>query len=142
MLSLFVTLLTIVLFLDCLFLMLLILMQLPKKEAGLGQAFGSTATDALFGAGSGNVLTKATKYAAGAFFALAIILSILGPRTDESKMRLKRLRETTSSPAAPQAATPAPAPQTPAVPSGLTLLGTNTTSSAQPAATNAAPAKP
>lgn len=142
MLSLFVTLLTIVLFINCLFLMLLILMQLPKKEAGLGQAFGSTATDALFGAGSGNVLTKATKYAAGAFFALAIILSILGPRTDEAKMRLKRLRQATSTPAAAPTAMPAPAAPTPAVPSGLTLLGTNAPPATPPAASNAAPAKP
>ena len=35
-----------------LFLILLVLVQLPKKEAGLGQAFGSGATDALFGSGS------------------------------------------------------------------------------------------
>ncbi|MCX8156860.1 MAG: preprotein translocase subunit SecG [Verrucomicrobiae bacterium] len=140
MLSLFVTLLTIVLFLNCLFLILLILMQLPKKEAGLGQAFGSAATDTLFGAGSGNVLTKATKYAAGLFFALAIILSILGPRTDESRVRMKRMRQATSSPVAAQPAAPAPA--APQLPSGLTLLGTNT-APAQPApASNAAPAKP
>jgi preprotein translocase subunit SecG len=142
MLSLFVTLLTIVLFLDCLFLMLLILMQLPKKEAGLGQAFGSSATDALFGAGSGNVLTKATKYAAGVFFALAITLSILGPRTDEAKVRLKRMRQATSTPVATQPAAPAPAAQPQALPSGLTLLGTNPAPAAQPAASNAAPAKP
>ncbi len=141
MLSLFVTLLTIVLFLDCLFLMLLILMQLPKKEAGLGQAFGSTATDALFGAGSGNVLTKTTKYAAGVFFGLAIILTILGPRTDEAKVRLKRMRQATSTPVATQPAAAAPAPATPTLPSGLTLLGTNPPD-AQPAASNAQPANP
>lgn len=141
MLSLFVTLLTIVLFLDCLALMLLILMQLPKKEAGLGQAFGSSATDALFGAGSGNALTKATKYAAGVFFALAILLSILGPRVDESKVRLKRMRQSTAAPVATTPATPAPAPVTPAMPQGLTLLGTNVPP-ARPADSNAAPAQP
>ena len=32
--------LTVILFLDCLFLVLLVLVQLPKKEAGLGTAFG------------------------------------------------------------------------------------------------------
>ena len=54
-------------FLDCILLVLLVLLQLPKKEAGAGMAFGGAATDALFGAGSGNVLTKITKYVAGHF---------------------------------------------------------------------------
>jgi preprotein translocase subunit SecG len=69
--------LTFILIVDCLFLILLVLVQLPKKEAGLGQAFGGGATDALFGAGSGNALTKLTKYATGIFFVLTLSLSIL-----------------------------------------------------------------
>lgn len=69
--------LTFILIVDCLFLMLLVLVQLPKKEAGLGQAFGGGATDALFGAGSGNALTKLTKYATGVFLLLTLSLSIL-----------------------------------------------------------------
>ena len=78
MLPFFIYFLTAVLVLDCLFLILLVLVQLPKKEAGMGQAFGGAATDALFGAGSGNVLTKATKWAAGIFFGLAITLTLMG----------------------------------------------------------------
>lgn len=70
-------LLTFLLVLDCLVLILLVLIQLPKKEAGMGQAFGGGATDALFGAGSGNALTKLTKYTAGIFFALTLLISIL-----------------------------------------------------------------
>src|SRR5271167_2191790 len=70
-------LLTVVMVLDCLILMFLVLIQLPKKEAGAGLAFGAGATDALFGAGSGNVLTKITKYSAGIFFVLAIALSVM-----------------------------------------------------------------
>ncbi len=69
--------LTFIMVVDCLLLILLILVQLPKKEAGAGLAFGGAASDALFGAGSGTVLTKVTKYAAGTFFALAIGLAIL-----------------------------------------------------------------
>src|SRR4051812_49873892 len=69
---------TVLLILDCLFLTLLILVQLPKKEAGMGQAFGGAATDALFGAGSGNALTKLTKWAAGIFFVLAVTLTLMG----------------------------------------------------------------
>jgi preprotein translocase subunit SecG len=70
-------LLTFVLVLDCLVLTLLVLIQLPKKEAGMGQAFGGGATDALFGAGSGTALTKMTKYAAGIFFGLTLLISVL-----------------------------------------------------------------
>ena len=70
-------LLTVVMVLDCLALIFLVLIQLPKKEAGAGLAFGGSATDALFGAGSGNVLTKITKYAATIFFVLAIVLSLM-----------------------------------------------------------------
>lgn len=75
--TIFIWLLTFVLIIDCLLLTLLVLIQLPKKEAGLGQAFGGGTTDALFGAGSGNALTKLTKYAAGIFFALTLLISIL-----------------------------------------------------------------
>src|SRR3974377_679185 len=70
-------LLTVAMVLDCVALMFLVLIQLPKKEAGAGLAFGGAATDALFGAGSGNVLTKITKYAATTFFVLAVLLSVM-----------------------------------------------------------------
>lgn len=70
-------LLTFLLVLDCLFLMLLILIQLPKKEAGLGTAFGSSTTDALFGAGTGTALTKLTRYAASGFLLIALTLSVM-----------------------------------------------------------------
>src|SRR5262249_54879985 len=73
-------LLTFFMIVDCVVLILLILIQLPKKEAGAGLAFGGAASDALFGAGSGNVLTKITKYSAIIFFAMAIFLSIIQSR--------------------------------------------------------------
>src|SRR5215467_6154497 len=73
-------LLTLVMVLDCLVLVLLVLIQLPKKEAGAGLAFAGAASDALFGAGSGTVLTKITKYAATTFFVMAVVLSILQSR--------------------------------------------------------------
>src|SRR5215203_2176920 len=88
--------LTAVLVIDCIFLVLLVLVQLPKKEAGMGQAFGGAATDALFGAGSGNVLTKATKWGAGIFFILAIILTVMGTyKTTGSSGRLQKLMSQT-----------------------------------------------
>jgi preprotein translocase subunit SecG len=73
----FIGLLTFVLVLNCLVLIFLVLIQLPKKDAGAGLAFGGAATDALFGAGSGNMLTKITKYAAVLFFVLAIGLGMM-----------------------------------------------------------------
>src|SRR5882672_237701 len=77
---------TFLLVLDCLVLMLLVLIQLPKKEAGMGQAFGGGATDALFGAGSGSALTKMTKYTAGAFFVLTLLISLIFGHQNRSKL--------------------------------------------------------
>jgi preprotein translocase subunit SecG len=134
-------LLTFLLVLDCLLLVLLILIQLPKKEAGVGVAFGGAATDALFGAGSGNVLTKATKYAAACFFVLAVTLSVLQShfyhRTSTEFRRELEQQGLTPPAAAPAAAPAAPAATTPEVPvttTGINLLtpvvpGTNAPSS-------------
>ena len=88
--------LTVVLVLDCLFLILLILIQLPKKEAGAGIAFGGAATDALFGAGSGTALTKITKYCAGVFLGLALFLSILNAQRGGSDSLANKLRQKAS----------------------------------------------
>ena len=85
--SLLIGLLTFILVTNCLFLLLLILVQLPKKEAGIGTAFGGGATDALFGAGSGNVLTKLTKYSSGIFLGLALLLSVLIVRQNNDRSR-------------------------------------------------------
>jgi len=79
-----IALLTVALVLDCLLLALFILMQLPKKEAGVGMAFGGGAADALFGAGSGNALSNMTKYTATAFFVLVFSLSILNTHARHS----------------------------------------------------------
>src|SRR5438477_1683748 len=72
----FIILLTAAMVIDCVILVFLVLLQLPKKEAGAGVAFGGGATDALFGAGSGNMLTKITKWVAGIFFALCLVLAM------------------------------------------------------------------
>jgi preprotein translocase subunit SecG len=97
---------TAIMVLDCLFLILLVLVQLPKKEAGMGQAFGGGATDALFGAGSGNVLTKTTKWGAAIFFVLAIMLTIMGTmKTSGGGGRLQKLMNQ-NKPAAPAVTAP------------------------------------
>jgi preprotein translocase subunit SecG len=102
--------LTFILIVDCLLLVLLVLVQLPKKDAGAGLAFGGAASDALFGAGTGNVLTKATKYAAGLFFVLALVLSAMQIRYyhrtgTEFREQLERQAPVTA-PIAPPAGTP------------------------------------
>src|SRR5438270_6302406 len=79
--------LTFILVVNCLFLMLLVLVQLPKKEAGAGLAFGAGAVDTLIGAGSGNALTKMTKYAAGSFLGLAVLMAVLNGQRHQAPAR-------------------------------------------------------
>src|ERR1700739_4746622 len=69
--------LTFALVINSLLLILLVLVQLPKKDAGAGLAFGSGAADALFGAGSGNALTKITTYGTVVFLVLGVLLGAL-----------------------------------------------------------------
>lgn len=98
--------LTAVLVIDCVFLILLVLVQLPKKEAGAGLAFGGAATDALFGAGSGTALTKITKYAAGIFFGVTLILTIVSKKGEGISDVEERLKQKSSKPAAAAPANP------------------------------------
>jgi preprotein translocase subunit SecG len=107
--------LTVLMFVDCVILVFLVLLQLPKKEAGAGMAFGGGATDALFGAGSGNVLTKITKYAVGIFFALAIIMAfstshLRGPSGAETLTDALNKSGSGVAPLTPMPSTPAAAP--------------------------------
>lgn len=114
--------LTFILVLNCLFLILLILIQLPKKEAGAGVAFGGAATDALFGAGSGNALTRLTKYTATFFVMLSIVLSVLN--MNAARQGSQRIEQELSRQAnVPGAVTPpAASPQVAPVPAtGITV---------------------
>jgi len=136
-----IVLLTVAIVLDCAVLILLVLMQLPKKEAGAGVAFGGAATDALFGAGSGNFLTKATKYSAGIFFALAVALSYLQTwqHNRSGNEIIRGIEQQQSRPAplqeqpnqSPPAAPVTPAPAIPSKPMGS--AGTNLLSGSAPA---------
>jgi preprotein translocase subunit SecG len=121
--------LTVFLILDCLFLMLLVLVQLPKKEAGMGQAFGGAATDALFGAGSGNALTKMTKYATVIFFVLTLGLSLLNAAQARGKKNtLERTLQSVKE-------APAALPPGPIKPTDSSVVPTNMPGNA-PAPTN------
>ena len=76
--------LTFLIVVNCLVLIFLVLIQLPKKDTGAGVAFGGGAADALFGAGSGNILTKITKWSAGIFFGLALLLGFVDNQLHKS----------------------------------------------------------
>jgi preprotein translocase subunit SecG len=140
---------TLAMVLDCAVLILLVLIQLPKKEAGAGLAFGGGATDALFGSGSGNVLTKITKYAAGIFFVLAIFLALLQKSYHSRGVNTYQEKLAQPAPAAPAARMPAIPPAAPATApetAPLVVIPTNLATTPQveqpapsPAATNAAP---
>jgi len=134
---LFIGLLTVVLVLDCVLLILLVLVQLPKKEAGAGLAFGGGAADALFGAGAGNPLTKITKYAAVTFFGLLIIISLLQKSTRNSTLDNFRqsVEQQSKQTAATAASSSAPAAAAPAV----NLLTSTNVSAPAVDSTNAAP---
>jgi protein translocase SecG subunit len=123
---------------DCLFLILLVLVQLPKKEAGLGQAFGGGATDALFGAGSGNALTKLTKYATGIFFVLTLFLSVL--HAQQSKNRHSGLERAMQKASETETAAPASATKSPPAPVTTPAPLMTTTSAPTAAPSTAAPA--
>ncbi|MFM2295473.1 MAG: Preprotein translocase SecG subunit [Verrucomicrobiota bacterium] len=106
-------LLTAALVLNCLLLIFLVLIQLPKKEAGAGLAFGGGASDALFGAGAGNALTNITKWATGIMLLLVVTLAILNNRAFAQKSVIKPVLDVPKAVApAPQAA-PAAAPAAP-----------------------------
>ena len=110
--SLLIGFLTFILVVNCIFLMLLVLVQLPKKEAGAGLAFGAGAVDTLIGAGSGNALTNLTKYSAGVFLGLSVLLAVLNSQQHHSSANY--LKEELSKKTSPAAAAPMiPAAQQP-----------------------------
>jgi len=138
-------LLTVLLVVDSLFLILLVLVQLPKKEAGAGLAFGGAATDALFGAGSGNALTKITKYATIAFFVLLMIISLIqsgsrsGSSTSFEKAIEQQNKQMPGVPPSNPTVAPAVVPGSNAAPVQLQLPPSVTTPAPASDATNAAP---
>ena len=127
-----VGLLTILLVINCLMLIFLVLVQLPKKDAGAGIAFGGGTADALFGSGSGNVLTKITKWATVTFLALALVAGYLQDKSHRDTGAAEFAKQVQQK----QMQTPAVAPQQPqTAPAANKLL---TTTPVTEPATNAA----
>ena len=115
--SFIVGILMVLMVLNCVLLIILVLVQLPKKDAGAGLAFGGGAADALFGAGSGNALTKITKWAAGIFMALAILLGLMENKVFrgdtsafEKAVREKQMQSQTITPGPAQSPSPSATP--------------------------------
>jgi preprotein translocase subunit SecG len=116
--SFFASLLTFVLVINSLLLIFLVLIQLPKKDAGAGMAFGAGAADALFGAGSGNALTKITKYSAGVLIGLCLLINLMGgkPADDTSTAAyMKQVDQQAQQRQAQPAKAPAPGMSAPPV---------------------------
>ena len=90
-----------------LFLVLIVLAQKAKSDGGVGAAMGGGMTEAAFGADTGNVLSKATIYAAIAFFVIAFSL-YLG-RIYERKHATAAANNALPTIAVPAAPAPAPA---------------------------------
>ncbi len=105
--TLLVNILIFLLVLVSLFLGLIVLVQKPRSDSGLGTAMGGGVAEATFGAETGNVLTRATIYAAVAFFVIGFA-AYLG----HIYMAKHKVKEVQGLPAltAPAAATPEAAP--------------------------------
>jgi len=100
--------LTFILVVICVILSLLILAQKPKKDTGGGLAFGGAGADALFGAGSGDLFTKMTKYGTVMFFVLVLVLSVLNAQ--QTRRRVTDPRRGVSTADKQEMATPATTP--------------------------------
>jgi preprotein translocase subunit SecG len=147
--SYFAGVLTFVLVINCLLLIFLILMQLPKKDAGAGVAFGGAAADALFGAGTGNFLTQATRYATIALFVLALGLGYVEDRLHNQNggsefEKAVEQKQTQTQSQTPITAPPpvAPANSQAAMPTNNLLLTPMTPPPGRPAASSNAPTAP
>ncbi len=128
--------------LACLFMILIVLMQPSKADGGLGAAFGSGATDTLFGARTGNILTKATVWLAVILFVNSILLGFLFSRQQSAVLDAVKK----APPAAAQKAEPvakdkkAVAPATESKAAAPEKPATTSTEPAKPAAPASAPA--
>ena len=136
--------LTTVLVLNCFFLVLLILIQLPKKESGSGLAFGGGTLDMALGAGAGNVLTKLTKVSASLFLLLCLVLAVIGG-TDKGGLSERLAGDEAPTATTPPATSDLKAPAEGAAPSApaqtAVEVATPPATVEKPAETPAAPPK-
>lgn len=125
------------LFLVCILVVLVILMQRPSANAGMGSALGGGAAETVFGGESASVLSKMTTTLTVILFILSFGL-YLGFVAREKPVTKALDAKATAPAAAPAPATPAaPAAATPAAPASAAAKPQSTPA---PAATT--PAKP
>ncbi|MDR1435227.1 MAG: preprotein translocase subunit SecG [Puniceicoccales bacterium] len=87
----------------CAFTVLLILMQRPSEESGMGATLGGGAATSVFGGEAVNVLAKITKYCVIIFFILSFILSMIHlalEKTSKPQNLLERREVTETTPTA------------------------------------------
>lgn len=119
-----------------LFLVLIVLAQKAKSDGGVGAAMGGGMTEAAFGADTGNVLSKATIYAAVAFFVIAFSLYL-------GRIYERKHAHAAANNALPTITVPAaPAPAAPATTTAAPVTAPVTAPVATPAATTPAPEAP
>jgi len=132
MVNILIWLFTAVLILVSVFLVLVVLAQKAKSDGGMGGALGGGATEAAFGADTGNVLTKMTQYAAVIFFVLTFglyLAHIYASKHAKSSNGQLPVITAPAKPAAPAATTPA---ATTAPTPAVTLPTATTTAPAAP----------
>ncbi|CAM2797606.1 preprotein translocase subunit SecG [Rariglobus hedericola] len=122
---------TFVLILVSVFLVLVVLAQKAKTDGGMGATLGGGATEAAFGADTGNVLTKATINAAVIFFVLTFGLYL-------SHIYVSKHHKSTEG---QLPAIAAPAATTPAVEQTTTAAPAEAPAVTLPAAATAAPSE-
>ncbi len=91
MLSFFIGVLSIAIGLLCGWLILLILMQRPSANAGMGASLGGGAAESAFGGEASNVLTRWTVYGIIAFFLGTLCLSLIHVSRKYSNDKSKEL---------------------------------------------------
>lgn len=76
MISILIGVLTLVLILVCVLVTLVILMQRPSADAGMGSSLGGGVAESAFGGETGNVLTRVSVKCIVLYFILAFVLYI------------------------------------------------------------------
>ena len=132
------------LFLVCILVVLVILMQRPSANAGMGSALGGGAAETVFGGESANVLSKMTTTLTVILFVLGFGLYLGFVAREKTAPKALDAKATTpvTAPAAPAPAATAPAaPKAPvATPTAPAPAAAKPQSTPAPAATT--PAKP
>jgi preprotein translocase subunit SecG len=135
------------LFLVCILVVLVILMQRPSANAGMGSALGGGAAETVFGGESANVLSKMTTTLTVILFVLSfgLYLGFVAREKPVSKALDAKATAPVAAPAAPAATAPAaPAPAAPKAPVATPCVPAPAAAKPQstPAPAATTPAKP